>query len=309
MAQLPSQLAADVMTVCLANAAEAAEALSRALGVEVSLEPAGTHALSLADPPKTLVGPGLALVWQTADFGIVAILGESGGVLPRWYSEPDATGRAKLTTLAQELGMLLLPEDFAPSTFSARHVTDGAAALRLAELAEERAHVELTVVAGQHRSSLHLVWPAAKVEAVLSPEPPPPGITPGRVPLSAARSAGAYEKQEAMARPPARRSRSGEAESLPAYTRSLLKISVPLRVTLASQRQRLERVLELAPGSILQFHKSCDDLLDLEVGGRPIAQGEAIKVGDKFGLRITSILLPEERFRAVNVNGPAPAAE
>jgi flagellar motor switch protein FliN len=307
MTPLASQQAADVMSICLANAAEAAQALSRALDVEVALEPVGTHALSLQAPPGSLAGPGLALVWQTAEFGVVALLSEIGGVLPRWYSEPDATGRAKLATLAQELGMLLLPEEFAPSTFSARHVTQAAAALVLAEVADERSHVELAVTAGQHRSALHLVWPVARVEAILSPEPAPPGITPGRVPLSAARSAGAYERPEAMARPPARRGRTADLEELPSYTRSLLKISVPVRVVLAKQRQRLDLVTELAPGSILQFNKPCDDLLELEIGDRTIAQGEAIKVGDKFGLRISTIVLPDERFRGVSVQRPSGA--
>ena len=40
-------------------------------------------------------------------------------------------------------------------------------------------------------------------------------------------------------------------------------------------------------------------MLDLDVGKRRVARGEAVKVGDKFGLRITSMVLPEERFEAV----------
>ena len=35
----------------------------------------------------------------------------------------------------------------------------------------------------------------------------------------------------------------------------------------------------------------------LGIGGEhPVALGEAVKVGDKFGLRITSVRLPDERF-------------
>lgn len=86
---------------------------------------------------------------------------------------------------------------------------------------------------------------------------------------------------------------------LPPYARSLLKIQVPVVVTLARNRQPLGRIVELGPGSIIHFSKSCDEMLDLEVGGRYIASGEAVKVGDKFGLRVTSILLPGERFKPV----------
>ena len=40
-------------------------------------------------------------------------------------------------------------------------------------------------------------------------------------------------------------------------------------------------------------------MLDLETGNQSIAVGEAVKVGDKFGLRITSMVLPDERFKIV----------
>jgi flagellar motor switch/type III secretory pathway protein FliN len=90
---------------------------------------------------------------------------------------------------------------------------------------------------------------------------------------------------------------------LPDYTRSLLWIRVPVVVTLAGNRQPLHRIVELGPGSIIQFEKSCEEMLDLSVGDHLIASGEAVKVGDKFGLRITSIILPEERFRAVTKKG------
>jgi flagellar motor switch/type III secretory pathway protein FliN len=86
---------------------------------------------------------------------------------------------------------------------------------------------------------------------------------------------------------------------LPGYTRSLLRIKVPLVVTLAKKRQRLAWIMELGPGSIIHFDKSCEETLDLYLGNQPIASGEALKVGDKFGLRITSIQLPAERFAPI----------
>jgi flagellar motor switch protein FliN len=88
-------------------------------------------------------------------------------------------------------------------------------------------------------------------------------------------------------------------EKLPPYCRSLLKIRVPVVVTLAEKRQPISRIIELGPGSIIQFDKSCEEMLDLAVGNHRVARGEAVKVGDKFGLRVTSIVLPEERFEPV----------
>ena len=88
--------------------------------------------------------------------------------------------------------------------------------------------------------------------------------------------------------------------SLPNYARSLLKVQVPVVVTLASIQQPINRILELAPGSIIQFDKGFDETLTLEVANQKLAEGEAVKVGDKFGLRITSMVLPAERFANVS---------
>lgn len=86
---------------------------------------------------------------------------------------------------------------------------------------------------------------------------------------------------------------------LPAYSRSLLRIQVPVVVTLAMTRQPISRVIDLAPGTILHFSKACDEPLEVSVGGCDVAVGEAVKVGDKFGLRVTSMVMPEEKFEAV----------
>jgi flagellar motor switch protein FliN/FliY len=86
---------------------------------------------------------------------------------------------------------------------------------------------------------------------------------------------------------------------LPSYARSLLRIHVPVVVTLAETQHPISRVLDLAPGTILHFSKSCDDPLTLSVGRCEVAVGETVKVGEKFGLRITSMLMPKEKFEPV----------
>jgi flagellar motor switch/type III secretory pathway protein FliN len=86
---------------------------------------------------------------------------------------------------------------------------------------------------------------------------------------------------------------------LPAYARSLLRIEVPVVVTLATTRHPVSRVLDLAPGTILHFGKACDDPLTLSVGRCDVAVGETVKVGDKFGLRLTSMVMPSEKFEPV----------
>jgi flagellar motor switch protein FliN/FliY len=81
-----------------------------------------------------------------------------------------------------------------------------------------------------------------------------------------------------------------ELRGLPTYARGLLQIRVPVRVTLASQRKSVQEILELGPGSIVKFEKTCEEPLELSVGGRTIAEGEVVKVGDKFGVRISALV-------------------
>jgi flagellar motor switch protein FliN len=81
-----------------------------------------------------------------------------------------------------------------------------------------------------------------------------------------------------------------ELNGLPKHARSLLQVTVPLQVTLASQRKSVQEIIELGPGSILKFDKTCDQPLELYLGSRALAQGEVVKVGDKFGLRIRGLV-------------------
>jgi flagellar motor switch protein FliN/FliY len=79
------------------------------------------------------------------------------------------------------------------------------------------------------------------------------------------------------------------------YSQAILGIKTPVSVVLARKPVSLEQIVNLVPGSMLTFDTHCDEPLVLEAGGTPIATGETIKIGDKFGLRIRELLTePEE---------------
>ena len=86
---------------------------------------------------------------------------------------------------------------------------------------------------------------------------------------------------------------------LPNYARSLLKVPVPVSVTIASMKQPVEQIRNFGPGVVIQFNKSCEDTLSLEVAGQVLAHGEAVKVGEMYGLKITEVVMPDERFNQV----------
>ena len=86
---------------------------------------------------------------------------------------------------------------------------------------------------------------------------------------------------------------------LPNYARSLLKVPVPVSVTIAAMKQPIEKIRNFGPGVVIQFNKSCEDTLALEVAGQVVARGEAVKIGEMYGLKITEVVMPEERFKQV----------
>ncbi len=71
--------------------------------------------------------------------------------------------------------------------------------------------------------------------------------------------------------------------------RRLLKLPVKVAVHLAERKIGLSQLLTMAPGTLLTFDKSCEDLLDLYVNNQYYARGEAVKIGEKFGLKINEI--------------------
>lgn len=74
-----------------------------------------------------------------------------------------------------------------------------------------------------------------------------------------------------------------------AYSQAVLSIETPVSVTLARKLVPLSRIVDLVPGSMLTFEAHCDEPLMLEAGGKVIATGETVKIGDKFGLRVREV--------------------
>ena len=71
--------------------------------------------------------------------------------------------------------------------------------------------------------------------------------------------------------------------------RRVLRLPVTVSVHLANRGMELKQLLALAPGSLITFSKPCDELLELFVNNRRFARGEAVKVGENFGLKIDEL--------------------
>lgn len=83
------------------------------------------------------------------------------------------------------------------------------------------------------------------------------------------------------------------------FCRSILRIEVPVTVTLARKPMPIDSVLRLVPGAIVHFDKAFDSPMTVEIDDEPVASGEIVKTGDKFGIRISTILDPKESFSKI----------
>ncbi len=81
-------------------------------------------------------------------------------------------------------------------------------------------------------------------------------------------------------------------DDLSRRNRNLLRVKLPVTVTLARKKEKMGEVLDLRPGSIIRFDKSCEEVLSLHVEDRLVATGEAVELGDKLGLRIERVASP-----------------
>ena len=69
----------------------------------------------------------------------------------------------------------------------------------------------------------------------------------------------------------------------------ILRLEVPVIVKLAERKLNLSEVMRLGTGAIIEFFKSSEEPLELLINNKVIGVGEAVKVGENFGLRITTI--------------------
>jgi len=79
----------------------------------------------------------------------------------------------------------------------------------------------------------------------------------------------------------------------------ILGLSVPLSVILAQREMSIESILTFTVGTIVEFNVPFDSPLSVYIANRPIAHGEAVKVGENFGVRINQIDSVQERIDAI----------
>lgn len=80
----------------------------------------------------------------------------------------------------------------------------------------------------------------------------------------------------------------------------IMDIPVQLTAELGRTRITIKNLLQLSQGSVVELDGLAGEPLDVLINGFLIAQGEVVVVDDKYGIRLTDIVVPSERIRKLN---------
>ncbi len=81
--------------------------------------------------------------------------------------------------------------------------------------------------------------------------------------------------------------------------RLLENIDVVLTVEVGSAEIKIRDLLRLNEGSVIELDRLAGDPLDILANGTMIAKGEVVMVGERFGVRFSEIVAPEDRVESV----------
>jgi flagellar motor switch protein FliN len=77
----------------------------------------------------------------------------------------------------------------------------------------------------------------------------------------------------------------------------LLDIPVTLQLEIGRTKVPIRSLLSYTQGSVIEMDRLAGEPLDLLVNGTLIAHGEVVVVNDKFGVRLTDVISPQERIK------------
>lgn len=123
----------------------------------------------------------------------------------------------------------------------------------------------------------------ATAQPVAAPTPAPSNIAP----RSTAESSASVQRTGDLRTP------SGEDAS------RILMLEVPVIVKLAERTMPFSEIVNMSTGAILEFEQPSDSELDLMINNKCIGRGQAVKVGENFGLRVTTIGSIRARIKAL----------
>jgi flagellar motor switch protein FliN len=80
----------------------------------------------------------------------------------------------------------------------------------------------------------------------------------------------------------------------------LLDVSLKITVEVGRAKMTIQDLLQLGQGSVIELEKLAGEPLDIYLNGKQVARGEAVIVNEKFGVRLTDIISPEDRVDSIS---------
>ncbi len=79
----------------------------------------------------------------------------------------------------------------------------------------------------------------------------------------------------------------------------LLEIPLEVQVELGRSTMKIKELLQLGQGSIVELNKMVGEPADIYVNRKLMAKGEVVVVNEKFGIKLTEIISPQERVKSL----------
>ena len=76
-------------------------------------------------------------------------------------------------------------------------------------------------------------------------------------------------------------------------------LDIPLQVTvqIGSTRMLIRELLQLGQGSVIELDKLAGEPMEVLVNNKLVARGEVVVVNEKFGIRLTDVVSPNQRLQ------------
>lgn len=93
--------------------------------------------------------------------------------------------------------------------------------------------------------------------------------------------------------------KKGAGSKEPLDLEFILDIPLQVRVEVGRTRLLIQELLQLGKGSVIELNKLLGEPFDVLVNDKLVARGEVVVVNDRFGIRLTDIVSPNERVASL----------
>ena len=77
----------------------------------------------------------------------------------------------------------------------------------------------------------------------------------------------------------------------------LQDVDLDVKLVLGTTKLKIRELIEMKPGKVVDLDRLAGEPVDFIVNNKTIAKGEVVVIDDNFGVRLVTLLSPEERLK------------